>query len=490
MKKSINNYKQPNQYELKIAEIKILTSLLFNSNLDDSQITNSKLFNSTHRYRLFSYIKSNPKLCWYVNKYLNHKFIFSEKISSKEWIKTFQYLVNSYNMSKYTINYSRYNKNEFIEFSKTINKYYNVVGDITKSFGDISSLYLLYLKGIINDDNINEIKKYIDNINGKGYTKNKHIVSIKPKSNLITKPIGNSQLDKIYNNINHTKTNRPLCKSCKLNKNDCIPFESNIKCNQSVDLMIIGPFPFGSDNLEKKELFSSDNMLYLKDEFIKIINKYSLSYIITNNILCYNHLTNIKNNELKLISDNCADMSLNINNTFNSTIKIIIGKQANSLFNIKLSKNNIGKLFNNAISCDAPKTKLSKIYKQTISNIVSNIDLYFKNNRKYSILDDESENSTINIDNMKIVTRITPNLTLFDIQRIRNQIIYIFINDIGEKRYLLKDINFPVHIKNGIYKDCDYIENQFDHVVYLNDFQKRNLTGILRRKMEKWKYPL
>lgn len=475
----IDNSTKKNQYEIKLDEMKLLTTCLFNNNIDTSELIKSKNFDSSHRYRLFSYAKSNLKLCWYINKYLNTKFIFGEKISPNEWLNTFRQLFQFYNISKNTINYSKYKKNEFVEFAKLIKDYFELIQD-NKSDGDIVSLYELYKKGIIHDDYINEIKLLL-NIGG---IKQKKIKG----NNQQTAKIDNG-LQTVFANIEHIKQQRPKCIKCKLHNNNIIPLETNATYAQNIDIALIGSFSYGIDDAQHKKLFLSDNLPYIKQEIFKIISKHNLKYIITNSVVCYNHLIDPTKKQMTDIYESCSEMSSRlINDTFPATLKVILGQPANSLFNIRLTDENKGKIINNIISYDLPKTKLTDKYKTELQAIIQNIDNFFI----YNPINNQSNTlpAKIEIDNNKIIKRFTPNLTLFDIKQVKNQIIYILINENGQKRYLIEDIQFPIYIKNGKYSNCDYIENQFDYVTYCNNFQRQDLNKLLYNRLEKWKHPL
>jgi hypothetical protein len=473
----IEKTSQTSQYEIKLTEMKLLTSSLFNNNIDITPLTKSKFFNSSHKYRLFSYAKSNPKICWYINKYLNSKFIFGEKLSPSNWITTFKLLFKIYNLSKNTINYSKYKKNEFIEFAKLIKEYHEII-QTSIGDGDIISLYELYKKGIIHDDHINEIKSLLN------------IDKSKPKKTKIKQSKKNEDgIQIIFSNIEYVKQNRHKCTKCKLHNNSTIPLETNTNYAQNVDIALVGSFPYGTDDAQHKKLFLSDNLSYIKQELFKIISKHNLKYIITNAVTCYNHLVNPTKKQMTDIYESCSEMSSRlINDTFPATLKIILGQPANNLFNIRLNDDNKGKLINNIISQNLPKMKLTNKYKTEMQTMFQNIDNFFIKNQANK--QSNVQQAKIEIDDNKVITRFTPNLTLFDIKQIKNQIVYILINEKGQKRYLIEEMQFPIYIKNGKYGDCDYIENQFDYVTYCNNFQRQDLNKLLHKKLESWKHPL
>ena len=83
-----------------------------------------------------------------------------------------------------------------------------------------------------------------------------------------------------------------------------------------------------------------------------------------------------------------------------------------------------------------------------------------------------------------ILTKVSKDLTLFDITHVGNKLIYIMLDKDGKKRYIIKKIKMPIYIKYGNYQDCNYITDKVDLVAYVNAYEKSKITSILYRKLQ------
>jgi len=81
------------------------------------------------------------------------------------------------------------------------------------------------------------------------------------------------------------------------------------------------------------------------------------------------------------------------------------------------------------------------------------------------------------------VEKNNPNLTLFDIKVVKNNILYIFCDENNKKQYFTEEVKFPVYIKYGNYRSCNYIESDMDELVFLNSNEKGQLNGQYMKRL-------
>jgi hypothetical protein len=84
-----------------------------------------------------------------------------------------------------------------------------------------------------------------------------------------------------------------------------------------------------------------------------------------------------------------------------------------------------------------------------------------------------------------ILTKISKDLTLFDITHSGNKLIYIMLDKDGKKRYIIKKIKIPIYIKYGNYQDCNYITDKVDLVAYVNTYEKAKISSTLYQKLQR-----
>ena len=86
-----------------------------------------------------------------------------------------------------------------------------------------------------------------------------------------------------------------------------------------------------------------------------------------------------------------------------------------------------------------------------------------------------------------MVNKLTKDLTLFNIQIIDNDVIYILIDENGEKKYYTEPIKFPIYIKNNSYGGCKHVDSEFNEYCILNNSEKIELGNMLFKKLNSWK---
>lgn len=131
--------------------------------------------------------------------------------------------------------------------------------------------------------------------------------------------------DLIIDYINSGKT----CKDCPLFGGGPVILDTNIQKPAPVHLSIIGLNP-GIRELEVKVPFVGGAGKILRDHFEPLINRFNLSYVIYNTILC--HTPNEKSiPNFKKVGRCCSPIVSTIEQYFPSTIKVVLGEKARTI---------------------------------------------------------------------------------------------------------------------------------------------------------------
>jgi uracil-DNA glycosylase family 4 len=480
--KKVKKTKKPTKYQLRIKQLKFLTNWLFNPNPKTiEQITkNNKEFKNTI-YRIFSYALSKPLLIHYIDKYLNNFNIL--KFDNNDILYTFVIIFKRFNMSKNSIYYAKFKTNKQQQFNDIISAYLNQYNE-TFNYNDLLGLYKLYNLNIITELNLQEIELL---------NQNKPITSKTVKTNILfdTNFIQQKQIklsnkmEELNNKIIKHITNRKICKSCSLYKEKKLIFETNLQDINEVDVIFIGIAPTKKD-IENEYLFSDKAGNILRN-YINILLKNlnnNLIYILTNACFCFSPF-NIK--DYSQIFNNCESILQNIINTFNPSYIVLLDLKVCKKFNIKGSMKQLNATMIQNIIPSINPIKLINNNKPSIKSFEEVFKVLFKNIQQKQInkMKEKEKDVEFRIPKELILTKISKDLTLFDITHSGNKLIYIMLDKDGKKRYIIKKIKIPIYIKYGNYQDCNYITDKVDLVAYVNTYEKAKISSTLYQKLQR-----
>jgi hypothetical protein len=418
---------------------------------------------ASYKYRIISYLLKYPRIINYVNTYLNDLYAFdNSKYTLKEWLDSFKYIFKMNNLrSLSNVYFAKFKPAKRVFFKSELQEYVSTVYNKVLSENDLNELYRLHSLKIISDEHLEEIKLINS---GKDIKTGKLPVLTKPTA----EPV---EFKEVVVNFNTSLTNyityRLPCKNCALYNSPKHPIVSNLE-NKSdpLDIMIVGEFPTGANFLDDHKALKS------------LIEIYELKYVATNLVLCEPSGLEIPNAS-KTIA-NCKEVTNHIHKGFSPNIKILIGAAVKKQFNIHAPMSKIvGELINNCIVIDTPDHV--KSYKTGLVKLNDFLAKYSKDKiNRINIEQNSVENSVIN-QNIDL-----KNYTLFDIKLIHEQILYVLIeNKTGNKKYISETVSFPVFIKKGTFRQCEYLTDDSDFVVYLSNQQKMQLNQILKKQLQK-----
>jgi len=474
--------------DLSIKRLKLLTKYIITRN---EKILNRLLQYDEHYQslinRAFSYFIPFPKVINYLNMHLNHKFDQPQRKDFKKWLITFSEIARLYGInSTNDLHYSKFKISDRESFYKLIKQYYNTF-DLNISSAETTALFLLYNNQIITELHINEMKNIIsgkDNITENQKKLENIIKTPQPFSNT-KKEVKEEFSLEVKQFIESAKTyirNRPICKNCPMYSKGSVILDTNVNVRQPVDISFIS-LNSGYEEFKEQKPFVGKSGQLLHKFVDPLVAKYNLSYTITSIILCWSKNSSEIPNKSAVIK-NCTQLTDEIHKTFPSKIKVFLGADSMKAAGIKggITKMN-GQMYDNnnfiifhpsAILRDPRKLSKFEAAFLNLEECIKNINTY--KSTATTIYTDEVKFS---IPKNAIITQFDKNLTLFDVQVIGENIVYIMVDSNGNKKYLLEQVQFPVHLKYGNYTDCEYISNKVDNVVYLTAQERK----LLNQKM-------
>lgn len=436
--------------------------------------------------RILSYNYSFPYIIYYFNKYFNNSFDFN-RFDTKILLKSISYLmdINNRNSGKNFI-YLKSNelKDEVKDIIKRlIKQYFSKIYKIELQGRDLDIYYRLFKLGVIKDEDLLEIDRLLNQ--DKPTIKSLDIVNFKsliwneesektPENEEETVQLSEKIIEFI-NQIKGEKLVREECQKCSLFNKPIVVLDTNVKELGEVDIVFIGLNP-GVDEVKQDKPFVGDSGKYIR----KIINQLpkDKKWLIFNTILC--HTSNKdeieKSGGTRNVMKNCFGIVSKIFETFPSTFFVPIGDDAKELFQISGKITNVsGKVFegeNNikTIPLIHPSSvlrnsKFQSIFDQSVKNILNQFGV-------------NEEVETKKIDSGIMVSDIK-DLLLVDAKRIEgNKILMIFTDHSGNKKYHIKDFNFPILIKNKDWNQCNMTTDKVDSNLIVNDYQR---TQILKK---------
>jgi uracil-DNA glycosylase len=460
-----------------ISNLKLLNAWFFNPKALKPKI--DKIENA-YIYRMMNYCLGHPQLVRYLNKYLNSMDNFGNYLKEDEfnnWLTTFQILFKSFDIkSPRDFYYSKFNSLQRNSFSKIIYEYINTIDkSIYLNQDEINMLYVLFEKGIISPEIIENLTEMLSE---KTSRNNNSIINDLPKVEI--KPVIKHL--NINGHLSTFITNRTQCKNCQLYSKSKVLLDTNIENEgEHADICIIGLSP-SSDDIKNQLIFSDQNNGVIRVYVNELIDKYSIKVLYINLITCFtNDTENLKN-----IYTNCKGISDQIFNIFKPKLKLVVGYKTAQLMGFKGTQtkiinskindcfiiNSVSDFNGNATPKNIEKFKLG--FRLLDDYISKNLN----NKKEEKFVEFKPQNNNFNLEDC----------TLFNINIVEDNIIYIFIDSNGDKRYVIEKVNYPIYIKDGDMKSCNYIETEVDSVCFLTSKQKRQLAyqlnGNLKQMVE------
>jgi len=498
--------------------LKSLSSYLTNQVNNPNQISNLLIKHKVGKRELFkrliSYYYHSPHIINYINQYMNNKFDFY-KFDEIELIHSIKFIGQQNNIKRFYFLKSTDSKNiNKPIIKKLLKEYFNTIKNAYINDLELNSLYELHKSNIEYLDSLNVL------INGENSKLNLQYESIEPKTSnnqlqninekiqkQIETPLSN-EIIKYNSSLLDYKINNETCKKCLLFDHKMVPIDTNVLRPEKVDIMFILLNPGYNEGLYNRLLVGDAGKLFRSylvqfDENIK--------YVITNIIMC-----NTKNQaeigktdkKIKTVIKNCSNYLKKIMNDFPAKVYIPIGKHAMESFNISGSiTQNSGKVLNqNIIPLIHPSSVLQNesnkpIFEksfETINIIAHKITQSKKeptliNNPKKvktDILSKIPKTNTpsiqYNIPSENIIDDPDSSLTYLDSITLEyDNIVHVYLDKDGIKKYIFDKIKIPIYIKNSEFNDRELLTNHVDSVFYVNKNQKYNLTKTLSDNLTK-----
>lgn len=474
-----------------LQRLKLLTKWLTNNRRTDEQlielIDKFKIENNSIK-RILSYNYTFPYIIHYFNKYMNSIYGF-ESLDTKVLIRSVSYLMDVNNRSNNKcFMYIKSNdlKDEIKKaITDLIKEHMRITYNIHLCRRDLDIYYKLFRLGVIKDEELLMIDKTLNP--DKPLIKSLNIANFQEAlsiSDLDENPeVETTFSPEIINFINSMKTEkqtREECKQCALYSKPIVVLDTNTDKLGDVDIAFIG-LNAGTEEVKADKPFVGEYGKPIRD-IISQIPK-DKKWVIFNVILC----NTPSKSELdsaggaNSIIRNCIGFVSKIFQNFPSKLFIPVGDDAKSVFGIAGKITEVsGKLFEK----DNDVKVIPLIHPNSIS----------KNSKYQSIFDSSAKNilsmfgikeepKTRTATNAKINESLLVNdvidLLLVDTKRIENnKVLMIFTDHAGNKKYQIKDFNFPILIKNKEWNECNMTTDKVDDNCFVNDYQR---SQILRK---------
>jgi hypothetical protein len=471
----------------KLAKLKYLSEWLKNPSLNpESLIENIDEFNNNTKYKLFSYFLDNPKNSYYLNKYLNNMYDFlSTKYTPLEWLITFSKIIHlTGNKSLWLNRFQNVKRNQF---TKLLKEYCKTINDTEFNQAEVNNLFLLFEYNIFSENFIKSLQETVDGKEQKPTKKTTTTTSL-ITSNTPTDSKTSATVIEYCSTVMSNINNRNQCKYCPGYKREVLVLESEQYAK--LDILVLGLYPNINDIRDHKFL---SNQSAFKSNLSLIFDKFKLTHGYSNRILCLPN--NVEDDNIKKMYNSCSGFSTLVHDISEAKIRIILGIRYAKLLGIKSPTKNMGTLVGKNIFLlpDPNDINWSK------NKDLEKLETYFSNlesllqNESIKWLGEKQTNTTENIDK-QVDTLLVNNLineknptsyTLFDIQIVKGNVIYIVIDSNNNKQYITNSITYPIYIKKGKFSECEFIESNMDFIANLSINEKHILSQKLNDNLKR-----
>ena len=489
-----------------LGSLKGITKWITNQNRKDDQLVEmieKYQIKNTVVKRILSYNYGFPHIIKYFNTYMNNLYEF-DRYDTRLLIKSLVYVmdVNNRSNSRNFMFLKSATLKDDIKYTikNLIKDYLSSVHNIECNRRDLNSYYRLFKLGVIKDEDLLEIDRLLNGdkplIKSLDFINYNDVIKVQDldENQLETIETGDKEFSEeitnFMNGVKTAKTNSDVCKSCGLYAKPTVVLDTNRKDMGETDVVFVGLNPGKNDAEKGLPFIDGDNRLIRN-----IINQLprNKTWMMFNIILCStsnkNEITAV--DSVNNIIRNCMNLTGDIFKNFPTKLYIPVGNDAKSVFNItdKITTAS-GKIYQikdnvNVIPLISPgsiarNSKNKAIYDKSVQNIIDFISPFDNKTTK--------KKSTISVDKETLVSD-DKDLLLLDVKRIENnQLLMIYTDHAGNKKYLIKDYSFPVLIKNDNWENCNMITDKFHDSCQLTDWQKTNISKkchqILKRTVE------
>ena len=451
--------------------------------------------------RVLSYFIGYPNIQKYCNTYLNNRFTFNSW-NTKDLLLSLIYIVNINRLnSKDKFHYLKaadMKDDTRNSIKKLLKQYFDEMEDCYYNDIELTYLYKLFNLGVIQEQ---ELAKIDNTMNNKQTVKlNKVEVISQSLFNMENQlPEWSDEIRNFISFMNSEKNSN--CQNCPLFSRPMVVLDTNCKKFEMVDIMFIGLNPSREDANENRPFIDDSGI-----EIRKIVSQLSkdTKWVLTNAIMCQ---TNNKNEMEKLagnvqcIKDNCAGFLRNILSNFPSKLFIPIGNEALEMFNVTTETISTasGKLYDwngyNIIPLIHPssilrsRAKFQGIFTNSVKSILNytpksnNIKIDNKPKQETNYSYNKANIDLIPSDN--IITHVDKSLTFFDVRELTNQqILFIYIDPNGIKKYLLQDYKFEFYVKSNTWDTSLLIEDSPNFKVSVDGSKRYLITKKVREQLD------
>lgn len=459
----------------KLIKLKYLTKWINNPSLNTELLVSDKHeFNTSLKYRLFNYFLNNPKVCAYLNNYLNNFYVFvSAYYEPDDWLITFSQIYQKSSIKNLWI--TKYQNPKRSQFTKLLDDYHNLIGDLELNQSEINNLFLLFEHNIISNKHIEQLQLSLSGKANKESVQNTLIYN----SDIVENKSSSSEVIEFCSNMIANINNRPQCRYCPGNKKGTLVLEA--QNYTALDVLIVGMLP-NQDDIRNQKFISKHDIFKLN--LNNTLDKFKLAYGYSNRILC----TNINTDDitLKKMADNCNGFSTLVHDISKPKLKIILGAKTAKMMGFRATAKLIGTNIGDTAFILPDPDDIDIDDKKSLDKL----NVYFSSLEKflsYRVSDWAVLNKTESAeeDHQLLPSGVINNkYTLFDIQIIHGSVLYIVLDEHKQKQFITSNVTYPVYIKKGKFNECDYIDGDMDFVANLTIFEKQMLSQKLNENIK------
>jgi len=392
------------------------------------------------------------------------------------------------------------------KIKELLHEFFDKIYDKNYNDSEMNYFYDLVNLHIISFQDLDDIDKHLNN--GKSTLRMGEFQSSSTSQEIPTNSIINDvyrelapNIRSFCDNVKDFILNRDECKGCSLFGKPSVIVDTNVTDPGEVDIAFIGLNP-GTEEVEVGKPFVGKAGKILRERLSLLPT--DIKWAIYNIIPC--HTKN--ENDIKNIEDvkiRCKDIFDGIKQTFPAKIMVPLGAKAFDVFGLKGSVGSLsGKMFksnNQTIipvmhpsSANYNPENLSKFKNdfQTVLNMFKTekpqetIQTMKAPTQKYSSKNNAQE-IIIPTNSNKYITQITPDLTFFDVRELGGKILRIFIDQTGQKKYMITDYTINFYVKNSSWRECDQIVSGIDNVVTISGQDKYRVIKNIKDKLNNLK---
>ena len=295
----------------------------------------------------------------------------------------------------------------------------------------------------------------------------------------------NSEIVNFSKSIKEEKLNREKCKKCPLYNNPIVTFDTNSTLNEQLDVIFIGLNP-GKDEIKQDKPFVGRAGKIFREN----LNTINCKWLITNIILCHtkNETELRKLDDPINIANNCNELVMKIVNSFSSKLIVPIGKVAAQTLGLNNPTNGVIYSLDKYPNIQIlpilhPSSLLYGKNEKRIAEFKSNIEKLkqtIENNKQQNVEIEKIEQS-----NEENQIFNCSRLTLFNICELSssNKILYIYLDEEGNKHYRIEKPKFKVLINNSEWSKLSTLSSTIHQSVDVSLIDKNLIQKAAKQKI-------